>query len=227
MHRRSWVSPVVLSVVLLAATINKQCKAAVVLDLTQAASDPTAVDGAMFGVARGMAQGTGIEFLRVQGTSTEGDEAAFNSTSLGKTLLFGQLLQVPIGDASYLQFGLKADEPSGSKSTILLTALKLFVTNSPAATSISGLGSPVYDLDAGLDRSVLINDSTNGNSKFDLIVNIPAGVFGTNAGKYVTLYSAFGSASGGPEKWSALVVPEPACAGALAFAALLLTRKRM
>jgi hypothetical protein len=211
--------------------------APLILDLAKASSDVAVVDGAMFTPAHDRAHGNGSEFLRIQGKSKDGNEAGFNSDagrtlddkSGSKTLLLSEFQQVTIKGSTFFEFILNVNEPrGGGKSSIYLTALRIFASNQPAGSSLSGLGDPVYDLDAGGDRSILLDAATNGHGKIDMIVDIPSDAFANKGEKYVTLYSAFSSASGGAETWSALVgeIPEPLFAGASAIVGVLLIRKR-
>jgi len=211
--------------------------AALILDLSKASSDAAAVDGALFTPAHDKAHGNGSEFLRIQGTSGDGKEAGFNSVhgrplddkNGSKTILLSQLRPVTIEGRSYFEFILNVSEPQGGgTSSISLDALKIFASDQPAGAALWCLGDPIFDLDAGENRSILMHDQTNGHGKIDMIVDVPSEAFGTNGGDYVTLFSAFSSASGGAESWSALAgpIPEPLLAGAGALVGVFLVRAK-
>jgi len=137
------------------------------------------------------------------------------------------LAQVPIviGDGSngtvdgvaYREFLLNLNEPNaGTKPFLSLDSLQIWQEESGSLTDFTpGAGfsgahtnNLVYNLDAGSDQWVGLNDSlSRGNGQSDLAVLIPDSLFindGTN--RYVYLYSAFGAqpgwdAGGGFESW--------------------------
>jgi len=232
MHRRSWVARVFAGVVFYAA-LTQSSNAASMIDLSSFPLVTAEIHDALLTAAYTSAHGSGTEFLSIKGKP---EEAGYNTgtvlpldTTSSKEVLISQLKPITIHGNSYFEFILNVSEQSGHKASIYLNSLKLFVSDAPAGASLSALGAPVFSLDSGHDRSVLLNKQPNGSEKIDMVFDVPASSVVAHGGKYLTLYSDFTRASGGAEKWSTVVaaVPEPPCAGVVsALAAVLVTRKR-
>jgi hypothetical protein len=180
----------------------------------------------------------GTALLSVQDKDNDGIEAGFNTsaatpleTKSGADLLISNLQTVPFQNANYFQLTLNVDEPqSAEKSSLLLDELKIFATNSPpgAQDSLATLGTPVFDLDSAGDMSLLLDDTTNGQGRIDLVVDLPVATIAGGGGQYLVVYSSFSDASAGPETWAAVVgaVPEPSMLCLAPLAGLVLSRRR-
>jgi hypothetical protein len=83
-----------------------------------------------------------------------------------------------------------------------LDSFQLYVNNNPSATplvtnnsNLSQLGNLVYDLDAGQNRTVLLEERGSGSGSSDLVILVSANVFqGYAPDAKLYLYSAFGGA---------------------------------
>jgi hypothetical protein len=104
---------------------------------------------------------------------------------------------------------------------INLDELRIFVGTTGTVTGyntntdlLAGM-SPVYNLDAGTNNTVRVNDNLNTSPTADVAVLIPESVFaGANSDSFVYLYSKFSTLPGisvlsGAEAWSVREVDEP------------------
>ena len=136
-----------------------------------------------------------------------------------------QLDEAPVimqGGVAYREFLLTVRQPSFAPN-INLDELRVFVGENGNVrgynnTSNSLAGLPVaFNLDAGGNNTVRINDNLNRSGTADVAVLIPESAF-TNVGatgdSFVYLYSSFGAAPltsvlSGAEAWSIRELPEP------------------
>ena len=178
--------------------------------------------------------GTGVfkPFLRLhalggktfeEGHSTDAASQDFLNDEMGgiwtHAIEVSSLLPVTIGGADYFVFSLDTGEPKvAKKSPISLDRLKLCSSSSPTLTKAGDCPTTPYhyDLDAGLDREVLLDYrlAGSGQGRSDLVVFVPA----FTGDRYLYLYSMLGGKGGAYEadgtfsEWRALSgtsVPEP------------------
>jgi hypothetical protein len=153
-------------------------------------------------------------FLRIQGSG--GVERGYNTTGPveydtkdATALSINELSLALVNGVACYEFLLDVNEPGGSKSLISLDGLKLYVA-AGANLDDSQLGTPVYDMDATSDNTVLLDGGLvgSGSGDGDMLLIVPAYLIGYDAANYIYLYSELGqtrSAEGGFEEWA--VVP--------------------
>ncbi|HEY1378620.1 MAG TPA: SdrD B-like domain-containing protein [Gemmataceae bacterium] len=197
-----------------------------VLDLTAHGSSGT-INGAIFQQSDAQPTGSGVihSFVRLQtnaateqGYNTDGRPLQFDenkSPVFTRSLQVGDVPLVSVGGVLYREFLLDVNQKA-SAPLISLDQLRVYVGDTPDATGydattrqLAGLDA-VYDLDAGGDNWVKLNYRLNsGSGSGDMTVLIPASLLGSDPGRYVYLYSAFGenqAANSGFEEWSVRVV---------------------
>ena len=230
---------------------------AVQLNLTTAGSSGS-VNGAIFQqISDGVPAGTGNidSFLRLQSQGSSTTEQGYNtdarplqfdennSPQFTRSLLLSSIPIVNIGGQNYRQFILDLNEPNATKKdstlpNITLDMLQVFISNSSALTgypNFGGLATKVFDLDAGSNNTVLLNDLNSGSGRYDYLISIDNGLF-TSSQPYVYLYSKFTGAQGGfeefavrePQKQPATSVPEPATLAGIGLVAgaMVISRRR-
>jgi hypothetical protein len=242
---------VVLVVVLMVAS----SQAAVEYDLTHV-GDVQTVNGAIFqqwDEPTPMGTGTIDGFLRIQGPSGAGGPQQgyntngtleFDTKSSVNThaLLLSDIPVVTFGGINYREFLLDINQQV--KSHILsLDEVIFYQANADTLTNYSpdfttrnstnpAFGTPIYDLDAGGDNYVTLDDQWGaGSGKGDMLLFVPDSAF-IGAGNYIYLYSMCGytlDGSDGFEEWAVgsggPIIPEPATMMLLALGTILL-RKR-
>jgi hypothetical protein len=207
-------------------------QAATLVDLTSVGS--AAIAGGAIYEQGSVGSGTGNydTFLRIQGSGGATTEKGYNTDgplefdTVGgihtKSLLLSSLSVINLGGIDYYQFGLDINEPgSGSNSLLSLDSLMIY---SGAVGNLTGYGTGftapsatlVYDLDAGLDRYILLDASlSTGSGTSDMRFFLPTSLFSDPTQPYLYFFSEFGlnsSADGGFEEWGAVTgnaVPEP------------------
>jgi len=220
---------------------------AVMVDLTWADAEGE-VNGAKFiqHTSDGPA-GSGVidAFVRAH---DHGDETGINildplqfDTIGGNFTRSLQIMDVPLvvlDGVEYLEFVLDIDEPNaGNKKYLSLDELKIYVEAAETLNDYPNeFSEPVYDLDAGGDNWIKLDDALSpGSGRADMVALIPREVFGLDEGKYIYLYFTCGledSAEGGFEEWAvgtggnSVYVPEPATALLLCPLACWLIRRR-
>jgi len=206
--------------------LDPQASQAGVLDLSSGGSG--FVDGAYFASTNQQPTGTGVidSFVRIQ--TNQGIEQGFNTSArpvefdentspqFTRDLTLAEVPIVNINGTNYRQFLLDINQTKPN-SLLSLDQLKIYQASSGGITSISSLGTPVYDLDAKGDNWIKLNYALNhGSGSGDMFAYIPDSAF-TGDNQYVYLYSQFGSNdanNAGFEEWAVLgqahnVVPEP------------------
>ena len=202
------------------------------VDLTIASSFGV-VDDAVFQTGQLQSAGTGVfnTFVQIQHNGTEqgyntSGPAQFdekNSAQFNHALLLANV-PIVIGDGTngtvegvaYRQFLLDINDANGAKQFLSLDKLQIWQEESGSLgnfTSGSGFAGAhtndlAYNLDAGADRWIALNDGlSHGSGQSDVVVLIPDSFFiNDTEHRYVYLYSAFGyqsgwAADGGFEEW--------------------------
>lgn len=217
---------------------------AATVNLTTAGNTGT-VNGAVFETAGVRTTGTGAirSFLRMQANGTEegyntsGRPLAFDENSSNqftRNIQVSELAQRTINGTAFYEFLLDVNEPnSASAADISLDQLKIFTspTGSQTTSNISSLGTLRYDLDAGGDSVVRIEDFNSGSGAGDVRIFVPVSAFGNAAASdFMYLYARFGdtdATEGGFEEFAAVTIPLPTTAGlGLAGLAGLAIRRR-
>ncbi|HYE61999.1 MAG TPA: hypothetical protein VD997_08370 [Phycisphaerales bacterium] len=220
---------------------------AATVNLVTAGSSGT-VNGALFETTDVRPAGTGVirSFLRMQdndgneqGYNTSGRPLPFdenNSPQFTRNLQISELATRTVNGTAYYEFLLDTNEPnSAGNPEISLDQLKIFTsaTGSQTTTDINSLGTLRYDLDAGENSVVRINDMNSGSGQADVRILIPvAALAGAAPSDFLYLFARFGdtdTAEGGFEEFAALtVIPLPSTAGLgmLGLAGLALRRRR-
>jgi hypothetical protein len=237
------------------ALMVASAQAATEYDLSYKGSVKT-VNGAIFrqwNEPKPMGSGTIDAFLGIQGKITGGPQQGYNTdgalefdtVSGGHThaLLLSDIPIVTLGGINYREFLLDINQ---SQSHHILS-LDEVVFYRAAAGALSGyspdpvtrnstnpaFGKPIYDLDAGGDNYVKLDDQWGaGSGKGDMLLFVPDSAF-TGTGNYIYLFSMCGytmDGSDGFEEWAigagGSIVPEPATMCLLGLGALGLLKKR-
>jgi hypothetical protein len=192
--------------------LNTAAWAAVTVDLTNPVGFPNnegTINGAIFMQWDGQPEGTGNidPFLRIQANGTESgynlglegspgglkplDDKDQSGTQYNHVLLRSTIPVVDIGGTDYREFSLDLHESiSEFGRFISLDQLKIFQSTDGTLTDPTGL-TPIYNLDAGTNGTVLLNSRLNGGSgNGDMLMYIPSDLF---TEQYVYLYSSFGA----------------------------------
>lgn len=223
------------------------------LNLTSPGASGT-INGALFVQISPQSTGTGVinPFVRLQnngiesGYNTDFRPPEFNEktdANFTRSLLLDTVPIVNVDGTNYRQFLLDINEqPAGDGRFLSLDALQIHLGAAGDLTGYpGGLGTLIYDLDAGGDNWINLDYSLNhGSGSGDMFAYIPSVLF-TGSNQYVYLYSQFGrnfAAGAGFEEWSVLdsiggvaTVPEPSSfalmgAAALSFAGCVVRRRK-
>ncbi|MFM5954827.1 MAG: hypothetical protein ACKOPE_11085, partial [Novosphingobium sp.] len=113
---------------------------------------------------------------------------------------------------AYYEFRVDLNESNNTPSTqISLDQFKIFTSSSSTIENVGQLGSPVYDMDAGGNISILLSEAgSSGSGTDDYAVLVPVSAFGNAnpATTYMYLYVQMGAAgpawitNGGFEEWN-------------------------
>jgi hypothetical protein len=194
------------------------------VDLTTASASEW-VNGAFFQQGSPQPTGSGVihSFVRInpgghvsveQGYNTDARPLQFDenkSPTFTRSLQLAEAPIVVINGVAYREFLLDINQKSSSP-LLSLDELRIYVGNAPdligydpTTNQLAGL-SPVYDLDAGGDNTVLLNARlSHGSGSGDMFLYVPDQLLTEAGGNYVYLYSKFGvtiSANGGFEEWA-------------------------
>jgi hypothetical protein len=197
--------------------------------------------------------GTGVidAFVAIQGTTggsqhgynTDG-AVEFDTVSGGHThaLLLSDIPVVTFGGTKYREFLLDINQ-NVTHHILSLDELTFYQAATGTLTNYSpnfvtrnstnpAFGTPIYDLDAGGDNYVKLDDNFGaGSGKGDMLLFVPNSVFG--AGNYIYLYSMCGDTINGAdgfEEWAigsgGPIIPEPTTICLLGLGVLGLLKKR-
>ena len=195
---------------------------ATTLDLTTR-GDSGILNDAIFRQVDAQPTGTGFirSFVRIQtnaateqGYNTDARPLQFDenkSPQFTRSLKVGDVPLVSIDGVLYREFLLDINQKASS-SLLTLDQLKIYVGDAgnltgydSAAGTLAGL-DPVYDLDKFGDNAVLLDYRLNsGSGSGDMTALIRADLLGSDSGKFVYLYSSFGTghaANAGFEEWA-------------------------
>ncbi|PLR16268.1 hypothetical protein CFHF_11005, partial [Caulobacter flavus] len=179
------------------------------IDITAPGSSTT-VNGVV--ITRGDAIGSGTgnydPFLAIG--DNDGNENGFNTDASGvlntnaaktSSLTFNQIPIRLINGVQYLEFRLDLNETNENPFTAL-NAMKIYYSSAPAtgADYISGTQeldadfTKVFDLDAGGDKTLLMDAHSSGSGNDDYIFYVPVSLFGAAdlSTAYITVYAEFG-----------------------------------
>jgi uncharacterized repeat protein (TIGR01451 family) len=201
------------------------------VDLT-ASGNSGVINDAVFATGDFQSSGTGVfnPFLQIQhngteqGYNTDASHKQFNESNSHTHALLLANVPIVIGDGThgtvegltYREFRLDLNEKGGGKQFLSLDKLQIWQEESGGLSNFtSGAGFAgahtnylAYDLDAGADHWVALNDGlSHGSGQSDVVVLIPDSVFINDAShRYVYLYSGFGyqsgwASDGGFEEW--------------------------
>ena len=186
---------------------------ATTVDLTPGAGSSGTIGGVLFEFDQVQPAGTGIlnSFLRIlangteQGYNTSNPAFPFDEQppagGFTRDITFGELQAI----SGNYEFVLDGAEPQGGpQGTLTLDALQIYVSNTASqnTTTLASLGTLLYDMDAGEDSEVLL-DNLTGNGVSDMLMSVPASVFaGVADGDYIILYSHFSDSGGSFEEWA-------------------------
>jgi hypothetical protein len=207
------------------------CAPPTCVDLTTRGASGVAA-GALYKQIDPLPTGTGFvdPFLRLQsqgvgktteGYGTSGRPFEFDEKNpLGFThdLLLSDVGVFTLDGVKYREFLLDINESSGhDRERVSLDRLLIFEAPDGGRTGFPGLGTLLYDLDAGgIDRWILLDYSlSTGSGSGDMALYIPDSLF--SGLDYVYLYSRFGdhyTVDAGFEEWwtregESTTIPEP------------------
>ncbi|MDG2530928.1 beta strand repeat-containing protein [Caulobacter endophyticus] len=181
------------------------------IDITTPGSSTT-VNGVIItrGDAIGSGTGTYDPFLAIR--DNDGNENGFNTDANGvlntdqsktSSLTFNQIPIRIIDGVQYLEFRLDLNETNENPYTAL-NAMKIYYSSAPAtgADYVAGTQeldadfTKIFDLDAGGDKTLLMDAHSSGSGNDDYIFYVPVSLFGGAdlSTAYITMYAEFGRA---------------------------------
>ena len=224
------------------------CVQATVLDFNTAGDYGTINDAFFMQYSLDVA-GTGVidSFLRIQGTgaqygyNTDG-AYEFETKSGSHSLLLSDIpttAAVNGGGITYREFFLDINQ--NGQEILSIDEIEIYLETTGNLSGYPGaFSSPIFDLDAGEDSWIMLDDRLgNGSGRGDMLVYIPDSVFTSAANynplgnNYIYLYNGNGEnsvADDGFEEWyvgmAGPIIPEPATFLLIGLGAALLRRKR-
>ena len=237
-----------LFVILVIALMVASAQAATEYDLAYDGAVET-VNGAIFmqwDEPKPMGSGVVNAFVGIQGI-TAGTEHGYNTNGTSefdtipgcRTLLLSDIPIFEFGGTNYREFLLDINQ-NVTHNILSIDKLQIFLETTDSLSGYPGVFSTaIYDLDAGGDNYVKLDDSFGaGSGKGDMLLFVPDIVF-TGAvnynpigNNYIYLYSMFGATFDGAdgfEEWAVgeggTIIPEPATILLLGLGGLIL-RKR-
>lgn len=238
----------ILALVVLGTTLTVTSNSwALTLDLSTAGASGS-INGAYYVQTDPQPTGTGYidSFVRigpvnaniVSGYNTDYRPVQFDEKTnhtYTHSITISDIPTVTLSGTTYRQFLLDINQ-TGVDPLYSLDQLQIFLGASGDLHNYpSGLGTKIYDLDAGTDNWILLDYSLNsGSGSGDMFAYIPSALF-TGPNQYVYLYSQFGvnhNNNDGLEEWAVLrsaQVPEPSALillGSALFGLALWSRRR-
>ncbi len=197
-------------------TAGDAAGAVIPLDLLTANATAAGPSGSIFKqIGTGAGTGNWDPFLSLDskkgilsGYNTDASSSAYDPnivTGGGRThsVTFGQLRYTTVGGTDYVRFSLDINEPATTPERYL--ALNDFRIFAPAGSGwanyngpISSLGTALYDMDTGGNRTVLMNYSLqSGSGVSDMELFVPLSLFGgLSANRSIVVYSRIGDGTG-------------------------------
>ncbi|PXA93777.1 hypothetical protein DMC18_07990, partial [Caulobacter sp. D5] len=179
------------------------------IDITTPGSTTT-VNGVIVNYGSPIGSGTGLyaPFLAIG--DNDGNENGFNTDASGvlntnaaktSSLTFNQIPIRVIDGVQYLEFRLDLNETNANPLTAL-NAMKIYYSSAPAtgADYVAGTQeldadfTKIFDLDAGGDKTLLMDAHSSGSGNDDYVFYVPVSLFGGAdlSAAYITVYAEFG-----------------------------------
>jgi len=182
----------------------------------------TTTNGGVFTVATdNTGSGTGAfnPFLRTNNNGNTVVESGFNTDASGVLDNIGGIWthSVKLSDLTtitylgdhYVRLFLDLGEPGAQEKPLLsMLELELWVNNIPNDNNYSnGLGTKVWDLDAGINGDTTLNLDyqilSGGNGKYDIVALFDASLFAAySPNDYFYLYNKFGKETNSPQEYA-------------------------
>lgn len=212
--RRRWTALKAVSALVIALLASSAAQADIILNMTAGSGTTSGfINGALFQVFDGQSAGSGVRhsFVRInpggsptagaqsEGYNTDARPLEFdenNSHVFTHSLPLAAVPIVTIGGIQYREFLLDINQ-SGTSPNLSVQDIEIYMTNNPNATGYpGGLGTLIYDLEAGMAGNRIDLTFFQGSGAEDMFAYIPNSLFvgGTN----VILYSRFGTSATEP-----------------------------
>lgn len=171
------------------------------------------IDDAIFSFGQPNAGTGGFDpFLRIQ---KNGDEQGYNTDNSNPgfdektgawthSVLVADLPVVQLNNITYFEFLLDVNEvQNGNGRRISLDQLQIFesMSDNLNTTDLGMLGTQVYNLDDGMDNTVLFNTFNGGSGAADYSVLIEVWP-NADPSKFMTFYTQMGTYTDGVEDWT-------------------------
>ncbi|MHC4911463.1 MAG: PEP-CTERM sorting domain-containing protein [Planctomycetota bacterium] len=238
MRRLVWSA---LSIFLLGMVSIQTSARADVVDLTTLYSSGSA-NGALFYQFDEIPTGSGLidSFVRIQasgvqhGYNTDGTlEFDTKPGVFTHSIQISDIPTIDIGGTLYRELMLDINQNGEPILSVDEIRIALWDTGNLSGYS-SIFASPIWDLDAGGDNRIMLDDTLNaGSGHGDMLALIPDSLFTGLESQYVYVYSKFGvnsPADDGFEEWAygmqGPLIPEPTTIALLGFGGLFLLRRK-